>query len=384
MNYQIGRLGRVLVAEEATYGVTPTLLATHALRHLNVGFDHSPKNRVNSTEKRGTPGVSARFDRRSSSALAPLEAYLRPSGTIGTSPEAHTILKNALGTAVVGTLTTTATGAGTASAFTLTSVVGLTVGEFISVRRAANGNVPEARQVTVIAGSVVTVSPALGAAPAAADTVKAGVTYTLATSGHKALSVAHYLTDLKRLVSGIPADQLSLMFNNNEEAKFSLTGPGRTMTPRASVAALPGFTTVGSQNPPSGLAGGLLINGTAYCFISGDIVIANHFELINECYGEPLAEGFFRNGFRDVTFSLEAPVSDDFTLLDLAMSVADFELHMQTGTTEGNIVAVRAPKCQLENVPNFGDDNGRNTYSFAGVAVENSATANDEVAIGIL
>lgn len=382
MNYQIGRLGRVLVAEEATYGVTPTLLATHALRHLAVGFDYSPKNRVNSEEKRGTPGVSARFDRRTTAGLAPLEAFLRPSGTIGTSPESNLVLKNALGTVVVGTLNTTATGAGTSSAFTLTSVVGLAVGEFVSVRRAANGNIPEVRQVTVIAGSVITVSPALGAAPAAADTVKAGVTYKLATSGHKSLSVAHYLTDLKRLGIGIPADQLSLMFNNNEEAKFTLTGPGQTMTPRGSVPALPGFTTVGSQNPPSGLAGGLLINGTPYCFTAGDLVIANHFALINECYGSSVAEGFFRDGFRDVTFSLEAPVSDDFTLFDLATAGTAFELFVQTGLTEGNIVAVRAPNCVIDNVPNFGDDNGRNAYSFAGVAVENSANGNDEAAVG--
>ena len=192
----------------------------------------------------------------------------------------------------------------------------------------------------------------------------------------------HYLTDLKRLVRGIAPDALSMMFNNNEEAKFSLSGPAMDHMPRASVPALPGFTTVGSQNPPSGLAGGLRINGTTYCFASGEIVLGNNFALINECYGTSLAEGFFRDSFRDVTFSLEAPVSDDFALYDLAVSGASFELFLQTGLTEGNIVAVRLPACQLDDVPNFGDDNGRNAYQFAGVAVENSAAGNDEGALG--
>jgi hypothetical protein len=118
----------------------------------------------------------------------------------------------------VGTLSTTATGVGgTASTFALTSVVGLTVGEWASIRRAANANKVEARRVTAIAGSDVTVSPALGAAPAAADTFKAGVTYKLATLPAKALSVVHYLTNLKRAVRGAVVDQLALTFNNNEK-----------------------------------------------------------------------------------------------------------------------------------------------------------------------
>src|SRR6266542_297341 len=370
--YQIGRLGKVLVAEEATYGTTPTLLATMAVRHLQIGMDYNPKGRVNSEEKRGNPGVAARFDRRTTAGLAPLNAYLRPSGTIGVVPECTKIFEHGLGTVVVGALSTTVTSASSSSVMTLASVAGLTVGEFVSVRRAANSSIPEVRQVTVIAGSVVTVSPALAGTPAAADTFKSGINYKLATSGQKSLSIAHYLTSLSRIVQGVPVDSLSVAFNNNEEVKFTATGPGKQLMARGSVPALPGFTSVGSQNPPSGLAGALLINGVDYCVIGGEFALKNQFELINECVGTSLAEGFYRSGIRDVTFSLEAPVTNDFSLYDIAASVANFELFLQMGVTEGNIVAVRAPACQLDNVPNFGDDNGRNTYSFAGVAIENS------------
>lgn len=383
--YQLGRLGRTLVAEEATYGVTPALLATMAMRHLDVGLTWNPKARVNSEEKRGTVGIASRFDRRESAGFDVREAYLRPSGTIGTIPESHLLLKHGFGTAVVGTLNTTATGVGgTTSTFPLTSVVGLTAGEWVSVRRAANGNKVEARRVTAIAGSDVTVSPALGGVPAAGDTVKAGVTYKLANLPTNALSILHYLTDLKRAVRGNVVDQLSLQFNNNEEVKFSASGPGKDQMPRADVPAIPGFTTVGSQNPPSGLAGGAIINGVAYPILSLDLQLANNFVLQNEDYGTSNAVGFYRDGFREVTFSLEARVNDNFTVLALAELVSSFELFLQTGVTEGNVVAIAAPEAEFEQVPDIDDPNGALTYSFAGVMTEASTNGNDEASLGLL
>lgn len=379
---QIGRLGQMLVGEEATYGTSPTLLATMACRHRDLGLSHNPKNRVNLDEKRGTPGVAARGDRRETAGLDLRSAYLRPSGTIGTIPECHKFFQHGLGTAVVGTLNTTVSAGTSATLMTLASVAGLAVGEFVSVRRAANSNIPEVRQVTAIAGSDVTVAPALGGTPAAADTVRAGVTYKLATSIANSLSVAHYLPNLTRILKGAVVDRLALQFNNNEEVMFSAAGPAQTLVRPA--PASPGFTTVGAQNPPTGLAGGLLVNSTAYAFISGEIVIANALALVNEDFGTSRATGYSRDGvFRDITFTLDARVTDDFTLYQLSETVANFGLFIQAGVTEGNIVAVRAPNAELAQVPDTPDDNGRLTWSFSGVCKELSATGNDEIAIGL-
>jgi len=85
---QVGRLGRLLAFEEAAYGDTPALLATMAVRHLNFTAEYQPRNRVPSEEKKATRGRKVRFDRARTAGFD-LTAILRPSGTIGTIPEAR-------------------------------------------------------------------------------------------------------------------------------------------------------------------------------------------------------------------------------------------------------------------------------------------------------
>lgn len=380
--YQLGRLGQLLVGEEATYGTTPTLLATMAMRHLTYVPTFNPLNRVMSEEKRQTPGYAARFDRRMTAGWNLSAAYLRPSGAIKTIPECAKILEHGLGSVVVGTLTTTVLGTPTptATVFTLASAAGLAVGEFVLIHLAA-GTAPGnyARVVTNIATAEITISPALPYAPAAADTVKTGVTYKLATNIAKSLSLARYLPDISFVTKGGVVNELTITANNNEEIRLSATGPAREQVQPA--PALPGFTTVGG-NPPSGLVGGLLINGTAYPFMTGAIKLANNLELRNEEFGTDRPQGYYRNGFRAVTFSLEARVTDSMTVYALAEVGSNFELHLQTGLTEGNIVAVRAPVCQFEQTPDTPDDNGALAWSYAGVCLE--TTGNDEFAIGLL
>src|SRR5437588_3095252 len=101
--YQIGRLGQLLVSEEATYGTAPTLLATMAMRHLEFTQQYNPFNRVNSPEKKQTPGVQNRYDRRVTAGFNLAKAYLRPAGVVGTAPECSLLLKHGLGAVLVGT-----------------------------------------------------------------------------------------------------------------------------------------------------------------------------------------------------------------------------------------------------------------------------------------
>lgn len=382
--YQLGRLGQLLVAEEAAYGTTPALLATMAMRHLTYVPTFNPFNRAMSEEKRQTPGYAARFDRRMTAGWNLSAAYLRPSGVIKTIPECAKILEHGLGTVVVGTLTSAvaAAPAPTATVFSLGAGDGadVTVGEFVLIHLAAGASPGNyARQVTAKNVDEITISPALPYAPSAADTVKAGVTYKLATDISKSLSFARYLPDISFVTKGAVVNDLTIAANNNEEIRLTATGPARDQVQPA--PALPGFTTVGG-NPPSGLVGGLLIDGTAYPFMTGDIKLTNNLELRNEVFGTDQAQGFYRNGFRAVTFSLEARVGDDMTVYALAELGSDFELHLQTGLTEGNIVAVRAPRCQFEQTPDTPDDNGALAWSYAGVCLE--TTGNDEFAIGLL
>jgi hypothetical protein len=377
----VGRLGQLLIAEEDTYAVTPTLLASMAMRHLDFGATYNPFNRVASDEKKATRGRRARFTRAATAGFDLRRAFLRPSGTIATVPECHKLLQHGLGTAIVGTLNTTVASASSASVFTLQAGQGanVTVGEWVLVKRAASA-VPEPRQVVAKSTDTITVSPALGATPVAADTVKAGVTYKLG-SITKSLSLVHYLTNLTRVVKGGVVQQLGVSFERNAEVILSANGPAQ-QAPKGAPAS-PGFTTVGAQNPPSGLVGGLRIAGTAYKFLSFELQHNNGLDLINENFGTSMAEGYDEPDWRDITFSLDARVTEDFALYDLAEAGTRFELFLHAGATEGNIVALRAPQAELAQVPELPDDNGRLTYSFAGSFNEDSV-GNDEYSIGLL
>jgi hypothetical protein len=380
--YDIGRLGTLLVAEEATFGVTPALSAAMGMRHLEWSPTYNQQNRENSNEKKPTPGRKARFQ-RATTAGGTLKAYLRPSGVVGTIPESHLVLKHGFGGAIVGTLNSTVASAASATVLTLQAGDGadITVGEFVAVRRAANSNIPEVRMVTAVATDTITVSPALGGTPAAADTVKAGVTYRLTNDLAKSLSVVQYLTNLTRVTKGFVANEVGVSFDMNQEVTLEIKGPAAT---QGTPAASPGFTTVGAQNPPSGLVGGLVINGTPYQFMKADVQIQNSYELLRN-YGSAIAESMVRNNFRDITFKLDARVNEDLSVYTLAENATQFELCLQTGHTEGNIVGVYAPAAEINGTPDLSDsDPGVLTYSFAGVLLESAATGNDELAIGLL
>lgn len=380
MARQVGRLGQVLVGEEAAYGTSPALLASMAVRHLNFTSQYNPKNRVWSDEKKATRGRKARFERAMTAGFN-LTSLLRPAGTIGTVPEAHKLLQHGFGTVVIGALNTTVASATTNASFTVAAAAGagVTVGEFVSVRRVANGNIPEVRRVTAKAGDVLTVIPSLGGVPAAADTVKSGLTYKLGSIS-KSLTLVHYLTDLSRIVKGGVVNELSLAFDRNKEVELTATGPAQ-QAPR-NAPATPGFTTIGAQNPPSGLVGGLVIAGTTRKFMSMDFSIDNGLDLISENYGTSLADGYDAPDFREITFSLEVRASEDLAMYDLAEAGTPFDLLLQTGQTEGNIIALHAPKAEFESVPDMPDDNGALTHSFAGVFAED--TGDDECALGLL
>jgi hypothetical protein len=381
--YQIGRLGQLLISEEATYGTAPALLATMAMRHLDFTSQYNPFNRANSPDKKQTPGVMNRYDRRVTAGFNLASAFLRPSGTIAIAPECNLLLKHGLGTVRLGTGVTTFASALSTTGGTVQAAQGATfqVGEFVNINIAAGGNAGNyMRVITAIATDAITWAPALPSAPAVADTIKAGVTYSLASNLANSLSFSRYLPDLSWQTVGCVVDSLKFMFNNNEEAKFSATGPGQTQTRPA--PGIPGFTTVGG-NPPSGLTGGLMIGGTAYKFLGLEVDQKNAMAVQNEDFGSKLANGYYRSGRRDITFSLKARVTDVVTAYSQAEAGTDFVLFAQCGSALGNQVAIYSPRAELADVPDTPDSDGALEWSFKGVFKETVGGAgNDEYKIG--
>jgi hypothetical protein len=374
--YQIGRLGKVYAKAESTYGTAPTFSATNALRHLNIKT-HASLNRSDSLEKRGTPGLRDRFSRHIDGSVD-LEAYLQPSGTIQTAPEAAAILKNAFGTEVIGAGSTTIASSPTTTGATLTAGTGFVVGEMISISIASGPNAGVyARKLTALAGAAATWAPALPGAPSVADTVKSMCSYQLANELPSGLTIAHYLPNLTVEMHGWVINKLTVQFDGNDEAKFRAQGPAKErLRPAQSV---PGsFTTVGS--PVTGIIGTLLFNGTAYQVTKGQFDIENMEALMNDIFGTDRSQGFYRNGRRKVSFSLEAYVSDDTSVIAQAETASDNTLFVQVGTTEGKVIGIYCPRVEFD-VPDTPDGDGAIKWSFTGVAKETSG--NDEIVLGI-
>lgn len=380
-NYQVGRLGRLYAVEEVTFGTLPAIVGTNAMPHIDVGITHS-LNRQNSDEKKGTPGLSTRFSRHIAAGFDIKRAYLSPSGTIGVIPRSSLFFEHGMGTKTVGTGSTTVVAAPppTTTTATVASGANFTVGEMIliTLATAPNAGVYPRRLTSKGTGSEFTWEPALPAAPVLADTVKNGVTYNLANTLSKSISLVRYLPNLTWSVSGCVVDKVGIQFDGNGEATFSASGP-------AVAAARPGpadpvtFTTLGS--PVTGLTGAVRINGTAYKVMKLNVEVNNAMQMVNDELGDDRAVAYYRNGRRDVTIALDARVTDDTTLLALAEPSSDAAVLAHVGSAEGRIIAIYLPKAEFD-YPETPDGDGGLTWSFKGVGKE--TVGNDELLVALL
>lgn len=401
MSLKIGRKGRLYLVEEAgsaggngagygqvqdgSSGSNILSAGARAMRHIDFKFTYDPFGRVNSTEKKTSPGQVVQFDRRSAANLDTLAALLRPSGVLNTLPECSPVLKAAFGSVRNTTLSTTVNdAAATTTGATLTSVVGLEVGDpllFIV------GGKKYVRFVTAIAGSDVTWAPALPAAPADTSAVKAGIVYRLTTDLALSLAMLHCLDSFRRECRGIGIDKLSLTFDANSEMQFSASGPAqKQLTDGDAVADPATFTQVGG-NPPSGIVGNTYIGDTVCLMKKAQFDLTNSLAVRNEELGSNgdsgVASDIYRAGRRSVSLSLDTFAEDVAVLHDFAMDGTHKSFFTQVGRTEGNIVALYLPIVDWK-VPDTDSPEGPTNWSFKGTALESADEANDEVMLALL
>lgn len=376
-----GRKGQLYVAAETAYGTPPTLLATHALRHLNFKPSFNPFNRIGSPAKKQSPGLVSRFDRRAS-AGATLEILIQPSGTLNTLAECDPILNHGMGAKSNITLATTvsASPAPTTTGCTVASAVGLAAGQAILIVVAG---VKYVRWLTGVATAALTWAPALPSAPAEGAAVKGCCTYKLADAITQSLCLAHYPssdTVLSKIIKGAVVEKLAIAFGQNDEAHLTATLKAKTQTTAPAKPAA--FTTVGSQNPPSGVTGELYVGAAAYRFRKLDLEIATGVMLREDSYGFASAESILMTGRRAVTLGLDALVGDEAVIYDNAESGTRVAIHKQTGWTEGNIIAIYAPQVDF-TVPDQDDTDEVPAWPFKGVCCESADGQNDEVFVAL-
>jgi hypothetical protein len=402
MSLNIGRKGRLYVVKEAgagggngagygqkqdgSNGSNTLSNAVNALRHIDFKFMFDPFGRVNSTEKKQSPGQVVVFDRRAVANLDSVHGLIRPSGTLNTLPESDKIFEAAFGTKSNVTLSTTINdAAATTTSATLTSVAGLQAGRDALLFVVAGKKY--VRFVTNIAGSIATWAPALPAAPANTSAVKGGLVYKLSTDLSISLAILHVLSGFRRECRGIGVDKFNVTFDANAEPMYSASGPAQSEFNDANAVADPGASTfVGLQNPPSGIVGDVLIGATSYLTKKATFDLTNGLRVRNEEYGGNADTGYasevFRDGRRSVSVSLDAFVETPATLHDFAIAGTQKPLFVQTGRTEGNIVACYAPIVDWK-VPDTDSPDTASNWSFKGTALESADGANDEFYLAI-
>lgn len=404
---KIGRLGTLYVKEESTYGVAPTLAASNGVRHLNCAFNFSPRNRVDSLEKKQSPGTVNRFTRRASAELAALQAYMYPSGALNTLPEAHLLYKNTFGTftnvtqssTVLTAASSPAEAAPTTTTFAISDIGAWVVGDLCLITTSDGAFVRRIKTIAAAVGTapkkLVTVAPALPGAPTLGNTVKGGVTYKLTTDIVQSVFLAHYLTNFGRGVTGVMLDKCKLSFDSNKEPEFNISGPGRGQQssqgdgPFGMVQSIPGgFTMVGAGNIiPSGLTGGLYFEALGYSditfkFLKADFEMTNGLKVRNETYGTFAAEEGYRSKRRTVPISFDTRLEDTTDIYSLSeITTIPSELLIQTGNTQGRIWAIDAPNVEWD-MPQQPDGEEEITWAFKGMALESVDGANDEIYLG--
>lgn len=384
MALQIGRRGQLYLKKEAEYGTEESLAATNALRHIDLGFSWNPYGRVTSPEKKQSPGPVHRFDRKQAASLSTLVSLLRPSGALNTLPEIDPILEAAFGskTNVTNSTTVSASPSPTTTTATVADAGSLAAGDAVLIAVTGEDDSPFVRFLTDVSTNALTWAPALPGAPTSGDAVKGGITYQLTTALAVSLTIAHYLSNFKRELLGAGVDQLSLMFDANEEPRATASGPAHSQLTGTTQSQPAGFTTVGG-NPPSGLVGDCLIGDTAYLVKSLEISIANGLGVRNQEYGVNAPTELYRRARREISISLEAFAETEATLYDLAEAGTYASLFSQTGRTEGNIVAVYSPKVDWM-VPDQDDPDEETSWSHSGMAIETADGQNDELKLALL
>lgn len=382
---QIGRIGQAYVKEEATYGTVPSLTAAEAFRHKALTFPGSDvKNKRSIIEKKASPFTMTqqRTDQRTTAGFN-LNAILRPSGTINTLPEISPFLKAALGSVVNTALSTTVGAAsGAVGGATLASAAGMAVGNALLIT-CPDGKKRVRRITAVNTGTGVTTwSPNLpaGQAPADGAAVKAGTAYKLTSALALSLSIAHYLknTDasagLSRVVSGAVVEKLALNFDANDDPMLTISGPAKLLDATNAPAQPGGFTMVGSQ-PPSGITGEFLFGNTAAKIMKLGIDLSTGIKLRSESYGYSSAEEAYRAGRAEIGCTIDMRTESQ-TLYDLAVAGTNTGIFLQTGFTEGNIIAIHMPAVEFA-VPDTDDPDDEVNFPFKGMALESSDGALD-------
>lgn len=384
----------IFVQEEAAWGTSPGALAgTDALKHTSGKAIKKVVARLDRDQDRDNNSASVITTQkgRESSEFS-LEAQVIPSGNASTPtpPDIDPLLKVHFGTKHAATAhTTTAAGSVTTSInFAVGGVAasGVAVGDLIAIDVSAAFGY-EVRRVTALpGGDVVTVNAAFSADPAAARTVKVGVTYSFLESAELSAHIWEYINgdNHRHKAPGVIVQDCEFDFDfsgDTPTGSVKFSGAGQAEATHSTSRPTP--TTAGVPLVPE--ASYAFFGGTRNCMLKGNVKSNNGLELRqNEsCTLGP--SGIKRTG-NNSRFSVEAAIAMLLTTgtvegyYDNQAALTAYDVILQFGATAGKIVAIALPKF-IPEVP-MAEQDGEVSLELSGRAYATSG--DDEIRVAFL
>jgi hypothetical protein len=340
---------------EVTYGVEPSAPAGGDFfrqTSSHVGIVHNQSSQANDQEKDGaSASVFTEFLGRVSSNVS-IATDLIPSGNASTPtpPDVDQLFEALMGSKAANTAHGTIVSA-TTTALTLTAgdvaAMGLAVNHMIAVDVSALYGL-EVRQVIGIVGEVVTVDRALSAAPAAARTVKGGITYRFDHTVLKSLYLWLFGsgTGYRNAVPGVGLNDLTVGISFADDvpkASLAFAGMGKGEITHAQTRPTPTF----AGTPLAPVIGKVWLGATPGCLIASNLHVNNGIELRNNesCSLEPTGlRRVGNNGRYLVEHSLDFVLRDtNLSLYEAGKIHTAIDAIVQFGNTAGKMFAYRLP-----------------------------------------
>lgn len=264
----------IAVVKEVSYGAdAPTFTDSDYIDYTTADISTDIEKIERTVMRNSMLKLESKLGQKTSSGSVAIEISGASAGIVN----GHTFYKNGIGKEAAQAVTTTIATRTSATAFTVTSATGLSVGQVLKVEIASAS---EYTTIATLSGTSVTVFPALSGTPVALDDVQGLLTYTLPKPNDTVTSLAIRENLKPQSGSNVDYDYLGVMVSdvsldfpvaNIATASFSVAGASFTSDATGTTPTLP--CTLAT--PVIGKNAILSVMGTSYAAQDVSIKIAS-------------------------------------------------------------------------------------------------------------
>lgn len=348
---------------EASYATSPGALVGADFFRMNAEFPFGRNvARLDRDKDSGTHASVLGTQKGRENGTFKLSGNIIPSGNAVTPtlPDIHDLLRCHFGSFHLCTAHTTLVAGSTTTVLNFAvggvAASGVQVGDLIMVDVDATNGM-EVRPITVVAGDVVTVSPPLSAAPAAAQAVKVGVTYSFLYSALLGAHLWQYLDgdNFRHKMGGCAISDMGIKIDASSRtpvATIEFSGEGEKIQTQTTARPTPVYSSADPIIPSAGKA--YIGASGKLCVLGAAISSNNAMELRQNESCSLFPSGIRRsgNGGRyNITQELEMLLVSGTVegYFDNASGLTAYNAIVQLGVLPGQTVAWWTPKWIIDS-----------------------------------